>query len=67
MPDFTVAHKSLGQADSEGRGLELGVPLSLLGALGLELVHDGSVGGQDGIALLGRLLRRDAPPVDDDC
>lgn len=66
MADFTVAHEALGQAHCEGGSLELGVTLGDLGAGFGELIHDWCFGGEDGIAILGRLLSRDAPAIDDD-
>ena len=63
VADFRVAHQALGQADGERRGFELG---EAGGALG-QLVHDGGLGGGDGIAVLGGLLRGDAPAVNHDC
>lgn len=63
VADLRVAHQALGQADGQRRGLELDIARLALG----EGVHDGRLGGRDGVAVLWRLLRRDAPPVNDDC
>ncbi len=62
MADFGVAHQTLGEADSQRRGIEFG---EAGGAL-REAVHDGGLGGGDGVAILGRLLRGDAPAVNHD-
>lgn len=62
MANLRVAHQALGETDGERGGLELG---EAGGALG-EGVHDGGAGGGDGVAILGRLGRRDAPAVNHD-
>ncbi|KAG9527173.1 phosphoglycerate mutase 2, partial [Aureobasidium melanogenum] len=69
VADLRVAHEALGETDGERRGLELGVALGDLAALLGELVHPGSVGVEDGVALVGRVLASDAPSVnaDEDC
>jgi hypothetical protein len=53
VTDLTVAHQTLGKTDGERRGLELSVALGDLAAIFGELVHPGSVGVEDGIALVG--------------
>ena len=63
VADLGVAHEALGQADGERRGVELNVAGGVLG----EAVHDGGLGGGDGVALGGRVGRRDAPAVNHDC
>ena len=69
VTDLTVSHETLGKTDSERRGFELRVALGNLAALLGELVHPGSVGVQDGVTLVGRLLASDTPSVnaDEDC
>ena len=69
VADLTVAHESLGETDGERRGLELSVAFGDFAALLGELVHPGSVGVEDGVALVGRVLASDAPSVnaDEDC
>lgn len=62
MADFGVAHETLGKADGQRRGVEFGETVPALG----EVVHDGSLGGGNGVAILGRLLRGDAPAVNHD-
>lgn len=62
MSDLGVTHQSLGQADSQRRGLKLNVA----GLAASELVHDGGLGRRDGIAVLGGLLRRHPPPINHD-
>lgn len=62
MADLGVAHQTLGKTDGSGGRLKLGVPVVDLG----EAVHDRAIGVGDGVTILGRLLARDAPPVDDD-
>lgn len=63
MADFRVAHQAFGQTDGEGRGVKLGEAGLALG----ELIHDRGLGRGNGIAILGALLRRDTPTVNDDC
>jgi len=63
VADLGVAHQALGQAYGEGRGLKLGVTVGV----GVQGVHDGRLGVGDGIAILGALLRGDAPAINDDC
>lgn len=69
VTDLTVAHEALGKTDGERRGLELGVALGDFAALLGELVHPGSVGVEDGVALVRRVLAGDTPSVnaDEDC
>lgn len=62
MTDFGVAHQALRKTDSQRGGFELG---ETGGALG-EMVHDGGLGGGNGVAILGRLVRGDAPAVNHD-
>jgi hypothetical protein len=62
VADLRVTHQTLGQADSERRGFELG---EARGALG-QFVHDGRLGCGDGIAVLWRLVRGNAPAVNYD-
>lgn len=62
MADFRVAHQALGETDSQRGGIELGEARFALG----EGVHDGGLGGGNGVAILGRLLRGDAPAVNHD-
>lgn len=57
-----VAHQTLGEADSQRRGLKLDVARLALG----ELVHDRRLGGGDGVSLWGRALRGDSPAINDD-
>jgi hypothetical protein len=62
VADLRVSHEALGKADGVGGGLELG-------ELGLVLgkgVHRGSLGGSDGIAILGRIRGGNAPAIDND-
>lgn len=63
MAHLRVAHEALGQSDGQRRGLELGVSVGAHG----KLVHDGRLGGGNGIAILGALVRGDAPAINDDC
>lgn len=69
VTDLAVAHEAFGETDGERRGLELSVALGDLAALFGELVHPGSVGIEDGVALVGRILAGDTPSVnaDEDC
>jgi hypothetical protein len=53
VANLAVAHQALGKTDGERRGLELSVTLSDLAALLGELVHPGSVGVEDSVALVG--------------
>lgn len=64
---FAVAHEAFGQAYGERRSLKLSEALSRLGAFLCKLVHVRRLCGEDGIALLGRLVGGNAPPVNDDC
>lgn len=63
VADLGVAHQALGQSDRQRRGLELGEARLALG----ELVHDGGLGGRNGVAILGALVGRDAPAINDNC
>jgi hypothetical protein len=63
VANFGVAHEALGQTDGEGRSIELGETVHVLG----QGVHDGSLGSGNGIAILGTLLGGNTPPVNDDC
>jgi hypothetical protein len=62
MPNFGVAHEALGETNGQGGGIEFGEAGRAL----REGVHDGSVGSGNGVAILGRLLRGDAPAVNHD-
>lgn len=63
MADLGVAHQALGQADGEGGGLELGEAIGVVG----QAVHDRRLGIGDGVAILGALVRGNAPAINDDC
>jgi hypothetical protein len=63
VADLGVSHEAFGQADGERRGLELGEARLAQ----RELVHDRGLGGGNGIAILGGLLRGNAPAVNHDC
>lgn len=63
VSDLGVAHQTLGQTDSKGRSLELGITGGTLG----EAVHNGGVGVGDGIAVLGGRLGGNSPAVNHDC
>jgi hypothetical protein len=52
VANLAVTHQTLGETDGKRRGLELSVALSNLAAILGELVHPGSVGIEDGIALV---------------
>lgn len=52
MPDFGVAHKAFGETNGQGRSIEFGEAGRAL----RELVHDGSLGGGNGVAILGGLF-----------
>jgi hypothetical protein len=52
VADLAVAHQTLGKTDGERRGLELSIALGDSAAILGELVHPGSVGVEDGIALV---------------
>ena len=67
VADLAIAHETLGKTDGERRGFDLGVALGCLGAGSGELVHDGGLCSQNGIAILARLLRGNAPSVNDNC
>lgn len=62
MPDFGIAHEAFGEADGQRRSVEFGKAGRAL----RELVHDGSLGGGDGVAILGRFLGGDTPAVNHD-
>lgn len=49
VTDFRVAHQAIGQANGVGGSLELNELGLVLG----EGVHDGCLGGSDGVAILG--------------
>jgi hypothetical protein len=62
MPDFGVAHEAFGETDGQRRRVEFGETSCAL----RELVHDGSLGGGNGVAIFGGLLGGDTPAVNHD-
>lgn len=67
MADLAIAHETLRKTDGQRRGFDFGVALGCLGAGAGEFVHDGGLGGENGVAVLARLLGGDAPSVNDNC
>jgi hypothetical protein len=62
MADLRVTHQTLGQTDRRRGSLELSVASLTLG----KAVHRWALGVCDGISVLGRVLARHTPPIDDD-
>lgn len=62
VTNFRVAHQTLWQTDSEGRGLELSITGGTLG----EGVHDGGLRVGDGVSILRGVGGGDSPTVNDD-
>lgn len=63
VSNLGIAHQALGQAHRQRRGFKFRKSVCVLG----ELVHDGSLSGGNGVAILGALLGGDTPAINDDC
>lgn len=62
VSNLGVAHEALGKPYRQRRGIEFGEAVHVLG----ELVHDGSFGGGNGIAILRALVGGNTPTINDD-
>ena len=59
---YRASVEAFGEADGQRRSVEFGKAGRAL----RELVHDGSLGGGNGVAILGRFLGGDTPAVNHD-
>lgn len=62
VTDFGVAHKTIRQANCQGRGVQLGETLGIV----RKLVHHGGLGRRNGVAILGRFFGGNTPSINDD-